>query len=58
MSSGASYKGCISSILNNDNVHLFFEKDYKNTKLYLKDKSNSFDFKLSENTQYRKKYLN
>ena len=58
MSNGASYKGYINSILNNNNSCFFFEKDYKNTKLYLKNKNNLFDLEVSENIRYRKKYLN
>lgn len=55
MSNGASYRHYLNSILTNQSYN-FHKKDYNNLPIYLKNID--VNINVSENVQYRKKYLN
>ena len=55
MSNGASYRHYLNSILTNQ-LYNFHKKDYNNLPIYLKNID--VNINVSENVQYRKKYLN
>lgn len=56
-SNGASFKNSLNSILNHNNKYFLFDKDYKNTSVYLKSTNTAYRVTSEENIYYRKKYL-